>query len=254
MRILQIIIDPIIAGKPLTQRYGVNVKELHNNVLKILSSISGESMPIVRTEYQSFIPVKWTGVTYSAQHYEQVINRIAIPYYPDLMDYDLFIRDFKLIERRGEFDEVHVWGGPYFGFYESRMIGRNPIWCNAPPLKRECDNFIIMSFNYERGISEALEAFAHRVESILAHNYPTMFRAYQRQVGTVHIPFNTTKDYDWSNETMVRYRNYLFPNFTPTNLLGRMANCQEWGCTGLGYMQWWLRNLPKNTWTKILHP
>ena len=83
MRILQIIIDPIIAGEPLSQRYGVmNVKSLHNNVLKILSSISGESMPIVRTEYNAYIPTKQSGFLYTTRDYEEVINNIAHPINP----------------------------------------------------------------------------------------------------------------------------------------------------------------------------
>ena len=82
MRILQIIIDPIIAGKPLTQRYGANVKSLHNNVLRILSYLSGESMPIVRTEYNAYIPTKQSGFLYTTRDYEEVINNIAHPINP----------------------------------------------------------------------------------------------------------------------------------------------------------------------------
>jgi hypothetical protein len=35
---------------------------------------------------------------------------------------------------RGEIDEIWLFGGPYFGFYESRMAGPGAFWCNAPPL------------------------------------------------------------------------------------------------------------------------
>ena len=45
----------------------------------------------------------------------------------------------------------------YGGYYESIMCGPNAFWCNAPPLKgTEHANrrFVIMGFNFERGVGE----------------------------------------------------------------------------------------------------
>ena len=64
-----------------------------------------------------------------------------------------------------------MFGGPYFGFYESIMVGEGAYFCNAPPLNKvACSRlFVIMGFNYERGVGEMLEDLGHRAESILTH-------------------------------------------------------------------------------------
>jgi hypothetical protein len=90
-----------------------------------------------------------------------------------LADYQRIIQDFNLIAlaQAGQIDEVWMFGGPYFGFYESRMVGRNAFWVNGPGLERDCKRFVIMGFNYEREVREMVHDFGHRSESILARKY-----------------------------------------------------------------------------------
>ena len=52
------------------------------------------------------------------------------------------------------------------------MAGPGAFWCNAPPLegtRQATRRFVIMGFNYERGVGEMLEDLGHRAESILSH-------------------------------------------------------------------------------------
>ena len=50
------------------------------------------------------------------------------------------------------------------------MCGSGAFWFNAPPLagtEHASRRFVIMGFNFERGVGEMLEDLGHRAESIL---------------------------------------------------------------------------------------
>ena len=51
------------------------------------------------------------------------------------------------------------------------MAGRGAYECNSDPVPGvDCPRiFVIMGFNYERGVGEMLEDFGHRTESIMTH-------------------------------------------------------------------------------------
>jgi hypothetical protein len=131
----------------------------------------------------------------------QVVDKVTVPDYPLLMDgrryddetwagamqddktalrdshgnymmsdYMRIIRDFELLQkvRDKKIDEVWMFGGPYFGFYESRMVGRDAVWCNAPAMEQPGRRFVIMGYNYQRGLKEMVHDFGHRAESILS--------------------------------------------------------------------------------------
>lgn len=87
-----------------------------------------------------------------------------------LADYQRIIQDFKLIQQvqSQQIDEVWMFGGPLFGFYESRMVGKGAFWCNGPAMEQDCRRFVIMGFNYERDLKEMVHDFGHRAESTLA--------------------------------------------------------------------------------------
>jgi hypothetical protein len=167
----------------------------------------------------------------------QVIEKLEVPEYPVLMgggqydettyigvladdgsalrdadgkylfaDYEQIIQKFDLLGKivDEQIDEVWMFGGPYFGFYESRMVGRDAFWCNAPPMERDCRRFVIMGFNYERDVKEMVHDYGHRAENILARLFdsetylrriyrqkptPPPVNAYEQfllEVGTVH--------------------------------------------------------------------
>ncbi len=131
----------------------------------------------------------------------QVENKITVPNYPVLLDgrqyndtawtqansddqdafrdlhgnympadYRRIIRDYDILQviQSNQADEVWMFGGPYFGFYESRMIGKGAFWCNAPAIEMNSRLFIVMGFNYQRDVKEMVHNFGHRIESILA--------------------------------------------------------------------------------------
>lgn len=90
-----------------------------------------------------------------------------------LADYNRILAEYKILPaiQSNQIDEVWLFGGPYFGFYESRMVGKNAFWCNAPAIQQDVRRFVVMGFNYERGSREMIHSFGHRAESIIARHY-----------------------------------------------------------------------------------
>jgi len=90
-----------------------------------------------------------------------------------LADYQHILQDFNLVAQvqNQQFDEVWMFGGPYFGFYESRMVGKGAFWCNGPGIEQNCRRFVIMGYNYQRDAKEMVHDFGHRAENILAKQF-----------------------------------------------------------------------------------
>ena len=99
-----------------------------------------------------------------------------------LADYKQIIQKFDLLQKieNAQIDEVWMFGGPYFGFYESRMVGKGAFWCNGPAMERDCRRFVIMGFNYERDVKEMVHDYGHRAENILAKQFGS--EAYLRRM------------------------------------------------------------------------
>jgi len=234
MKILPIYINPVLDGKPLSIHYGVKIETLHKSVLKDLQKLLKIPLEMLPIEYSTEIPVKQDGYQYSNEEYYSVIKDGSKHHEPDIFNHWNFIDKFHLVQRRlnGEFDEVHIYGGPFMGFHESQMIGTSPIYCNSNPILASCPNFVIMGFNYERGICEALEAFGHRTEFIFRFLYEDTWNVYSKHIGTIHEPFNTSKAYDWGSKQYGMYKGT------------QRANCELWGCDGYEYIKWWFKHLP----------
>ncbi len=90
-----------------------------------------------------------------------------------LADYDRILQKFDLLNKveSAHIDEVWMFGGPYFGFYESRMVGKGAFWCNGPAMEHACRRFVIMGFNYQRDVKEMVHDYGHRAESLLAKHF-----------------------------------------------------------------------------------
>lgn len=238
---------------------------------------------VERLEVDEF-PLKVDGFRYTDETFDDAWNARHF-HQPDAVDYLSLVRQFKMVERvnAGQIDEVWLLGFPYCGYYESIMAGPGAFWCNAPPLvgtEHAKRRFVIMGFNYERGVGEMLEDMGHRVESIMskvfehqtgAANLWEKFCRYEwiapgrAEVGNVHFAPNSIKDYDWGNPSPVPSRAdtwYNFPDLTGTP---RVMTCSEWGNGDIRkHHLWWLRHLPHvvgqsngiswNWWEYVIDP
>jgi hypothetical protein len=215
------------------------------------------------------------GFLYRHNELLNVLDHRSYCHRPEWVDYESLLNQFNVSHRIAshQIDEVWFFGFPYAGFYESRMAGTDPFWCNAPELpnfRSAKRRFVIMGFNYERGVGEMLENFCHRAESIMFHawrnhtskkNLWNQFIRYDQvapgiaEVGNVHFAPNSIKDYDWANETKILSRHhvwYKFPDLTGTPTF---VDCREWGCSSdmdssaqaRAHHKWWLKHFPGRT-------
>jgi hypothetical protein len=210
-------------------------------------------------------PIKRDGFQYDEQSYLKAWENRNF-HDPDGVDYLKLVDEFDMIARvdSGEIDEVWLFGHPYGGYYESIMCGPNAFWCNAPALQGTAHakrQFVIMGFNFERGVGEMLEDLGHRAESMLFKVYEGMegktenlwerFLRIERdvpgksEVGSVHFSPNSVKDYDWGNLKPVRAYCDNWYNFPDLTGEARMVDCSEWGKGDIRlHHLWWFRHMP----------
>ena len=120
-------------------------------------------------------PLKADGFRYTDESYLQCLANWSGWHTPDGVDYRMIVRNHDLARRVdfGEIEEVFVQGAPYFGYWESTMAGYGGYWCNSGPQQRVASSriFIMMGFNFERGVDCMLENYGHRTESIMRRTY-----------------------------------------------------------------------------------
>ncbi len=180
-------------------------------------------------------------------------------------------------------DEFWLFAFPYAGYYESIMAGPGAFWCNAPPLTQTAHasrRFVIMGFNYQRGVGEMLENFGHRAESILKHAFrhkrgdDNLWERFirhefknpgQAEVGWMHYAPNSERDYDWGNKRQVPSRWRTWQNFPNLSGQAEMVDCRDWGNGDIRlHHKWWFNLLPHlsgaadgiayNWWKYIVDP
>ena len=221
-------------------------------------------------------PVKIDGFRYDEAAYLAAYEN-RTPHAPNDVNYDAIVGDpqFDICGKlnRGEIDELWIYGGPYDGFYESRLVGPGGYWFNSPPMDitHGCTKLLpIMGLNYERGVAEAMHSFGHRAESSMtqvygswnwpdnrtSHNWERFTLVIARSpdysysgCGYVHFPPNGVTDYDYANPSVVLtncedFRNY--PNLSHPESVAQPIDCTAWNCDHLDYMVYWFGHLPYN--------
>lgn len=115
------------------------------------------------------------GYEYRTEELLEVITRKKEVHTPSGMDYKpMLTLDIMRAIRLKQVDEVWVMGYPYAGMWESAMGGPDPFFVNGGPIlgtESAGRRFVVMGFNYERGVGEMLESFDHRVERMLCRAF-----------------------------------------------------------------------------------
>jgi len=238
---------------------------------------------VERIEVDAF-PVKQDGFVYTADSYLRAWQKRQ-PHRPDGVDYLGILDDFNVIDRinQNEIDEVWLSAFPYAGYYESIMAGPGEFWCNAPPLEgteRADRRFVIMGFNFERGVGEMLEDLGHRAESILrwvfqrTRGEEDLWERFTRydlthprksEVGNVHFAPNSERDYDWGNKRKIWSRCDTWYRFPDLDGEARLVDCSEWGNGDIRlHHVWWFKHFPHvegesagvshNWWEYVIDP
>lgn len=229
-------------------------------------------------------PIKRDGFRYTEDTYLKAWRERRF-HDPDGVDYMALVREFDLLAqvRSGRIDEVWLFGHPYGGYWESIMGGPGAFWCNAPPLmgtEAAGRRFVIMGFNFERGVGEMLEDLGHRAESILhkvfegTRGEANLFERFTRyhkthpgqaECGNVHFAPNSLRDYEWGNLTPVPSRADAWYRFPDLHGDPRLMDSREWGGGDIRqHHRWWMQHFPHvvgethglswNWWDYIIDP
>lgn len=290
-RALVIVLNPTVdpaTGKKLIETMGWNnPDDLIAGYIADIAECSGGLVKYSVTQRvdEDIIPVKQDGFQYTTAAYLNVLRTNQGAHDPDMVDYGAIIARHNLLQRAAanEFDEVWLFGAPYMGFWESAMAGAGAFFSNGGPIPNTAAcprKFVVMGFNYQRGVGEMLEDLGHRAESILArvfHSEDFLGYAYDRarntkalpsapknlferymlfdqiapgkaNVGSLHYAPNSASDYEWGVTTQVSSCADDWAQFpklpTPPNY--RLMNAQDWGNGDIrGHHKWWLQHLPK---------
>lgn len=141
-KVMLLIYNPILeskGGKRLTAEKGWgNATSLSQSFISDIKDVSGGYLnyQIVQSHEIDAIPTKADGFNYSDDLYLSCLSNSSLCHSPDTANYNTILGSYQACEKRnsGEIDEVWIWGGPYFGYYESRLTGPGAFWYNAPVL------------------------------------------------------------------------------------------------------------------------
>ncbi len=291
-RVMLVVYNPVVdaaSGKKLIETLNWNdPDQLAAGYIADIAECSGGlvAYQIVDRVEVDELPIKADGFRYSAAQYVNVARTNIGAHDPDAVDYGAIMSKFNVLARvaANELDEVWLFGGPYFGFWEAAMGGAGAFFCNGGPLDNTAScprKFVVMGFSYERGIGEMLEDLGHRAETTLAHlfgsdqfwnwaytrpkernpktitpplNLLERFLCFdqiapgQANVGTLHYAPPSQIDYEWGNPNAVQScaDDWLqFPNLPePPNY--RAVTRADWGGGEIrAHHKWWLTHLPK---------
>jgi len=226
---------------------------------------------VVKTQIINAFPVKADGFQYTQASYLACLADTTQCHAADTADVlsTLSTQGVCTDVNAGTTDELWLFGGPYFGYYESQLTGPGGFWYNSPPLDgSSCNKLLpIMGFSYERSLAEMVHDMMHRTESTMSRVYGSwsenrMANNFDRFAliaaqspsfgysgcGTAHYAPNSNSDYEYSNTSPVSsfcddFFNY--PNLkTPSTVL-KTITCSAWGCDELAYYRYFFQHLPK---------
>ena len=231
---------------------------------------------IVRTWVVRGYPVKPGGFTFTNAEYLGCLTDHSPTYCGALIDYPAVLNtayDARFGSAcdalaRGRIDEVWLWGGPWFGYQEYRIVDPNTM---CPQMAR---SFVVMGFSYERAVAEMLHNLGHRSEALVQAGiglglwdrfdgqrarytqdfacpvepdpaHPEVDDAITH-AGNVHFPPNAYCHYQYDRVHPVVSDADDWANFP--NLTGRLTtvDADTWGGTQRGFMIWWLGRFPRN--------
>ncbi len=173
------------------------------------------------------------------------------------------------IENKGV-KEIWLWGyhGGKVELWESNMAGPYGDVSNSNRDKDDLPlykhTYTFYHYNYQRGLSEAVEDHMHQLEAVL--NYvdgrddtpedqwdqllfwgkfvgsDKSHKIIRPGCGWAHYPPNGEKDYDWANQRFVESD---IEDWQPDGSgEKKQMNCQRWNCNSLDWFKMWRQSIP----------
>lgn len=283
-KLMVVIYDPILenyGGVKLHEYFPgwQNPDTLTGQLISDLNTVSHglvNYQVVERIERDEWLP-HTNGQRYTDEIYVNGWSSGTLPDYGD-GDYNAIINENGIEQKvkEGKVDEVWLWAYPEVDpppltpvyWCESIMAGNGAYLINCPRVVSGVDSkaFVMMGFNYERGMPEALESYGHRTESIIKRVYGSWealethdwnkFTLLDRDlsgrsgVGNAHNAFNAevsidpTRDYHRTSTRIVATSADDWYNFPQMIDVRTDKNCTDWGCTDYGYLKWWYDHMP----------
>jgi hypothetical protein len=166
--------------------------------------------------------------------------------------------------------EIWLWGyhGGKVHLWESNMAG---LYGDVSNSNRDEDDLPVFEntytfyhYNYQRGLSEAVEDHMHQIEAVL--NYvdgrddtakdewdqllfwgkfvgsDASHKIISPGCGWAHYPPNGEQDYDWANK---RYVETDIEDWKPDGSgEKKRMNCERWNCNSVDWFKLWMQSLP----------
>ena len=108
--------------------------------------------------------------------------------------------------------------------------------------------YTVYTYNYGRGVSEAVHDHMHQFEAIFGSlNYDLFWNKFVGKVGEgrcgdARVPPNGTTDYDWANTTYIWTD---IEDWTPNDTGQKVyINCTTWNGDSLTWFIFWMRSVP----------
>lgn len=166
--------------------------------------------------------------------------------------------------------EVWLWGyhGGVLDLWESNMAGP---WGDISNSDRDAQDLPVATrtytfyhYNYQRGLSEAIEDHLHQLEAVInfvdgrddtaEEEWSSLLfwgkfvgsdishRIVDPRCGWSHYPPNAERDYDWANPRAVSTD---CEDWQPDGRgAEQVITCRRWGCSSLGWFKMWMRSIP----------
>ena len=190
---------------------------------------------------------------YDEQQYLACLEDPALCHEPQAADHDSIILDQEICKalEDGTADEIWLAGGPHFGF--------SP-WLLFSGCRRSAD---VAGFDYSRGLAGMFEGLHARSEATLTSVFgadpASLFGQFRRIAiypasgdvsgcGTASTAPNGSAEHPFDNpEPVTSYCDVYYgdPSSEAPPPSVQPVSCEAWGCSELGYRQYWFRHLPK---------
>jgi hypothetical protein len=297
VRVLVLDFEPLTdAGVPLTRAQGWNDPVALTSRYAADAGVASAGLVrhrIVRWIAVRSYPVKGGGFVFTNPQFLACLSEPRPDVCTELIDYGAVLNTVYdpafgsacQALAQGRVNEVFLWGGPFFGFLEFRIVEPRTLCAGVDR------QFAVMGFNYQRGAAEAVHDLGHRAEAQIQAGiglglwdrfdgqrarYGQDFAcppapdaahpevaAESAGAGNVHFPPNAYCHFQYDRDLVVQSDADDWAAFP--NLTGRRTpvSAQTWGATQEGYLIWWLGRLPRNAgstagvahdWWRYIYP
>ena len=289
IKVLVLDFNPLFGGDPLSKKKGWNSPD---GLMSVYNADVAEAshgnvgFQINAPPPINGYPVKTGGFVFNNDTYDGCFNDSSPSYCSSMIDYgavlntvyDAGVGSACSAIGRGDVDEVWLWGGPYFGYWEYVITSPRTLCPGVGTV------FTVMGFNYQVTDAEMLHDLGHRAEEVLrsrlgdttwdrfdgqrsryAKDSPSDCDAsganpalagldvLNTHAGNVHFPPNAICHYQYNRNLAVASDADDWSNYPDLTGAQTTVNSATWVVDTdkyqRGFMLWWFAHMPHSNTT-----